>query len=35
MQERAQDIGARLQITSEPGAGTHIIVTWQAPEQAA
>ncbi|MFL7893136.1 MAG: two-component regulator propeller domain-containing protein [Anaerolineales bacterium] len=35
MQERAQDIGARLQVKSEPGAGTHILVSWQAPDRAA
>lgn len=28
MQERAQAIGAQLQIVSSPGAGTHITVTW-------
>lgn len=28
MQERAASIGAKLQIVSTPGAGTHITVTW-------
>lgn len=33
MQERAESIGAELQIVSKPGAGTHITVTWcEAPD---
>jgi two-component system nitrate/nitrite sensor histidine kinase NarX len=37
MRERAETIGAMLSIDSEPGAGTHIDVTWQplAPATAA
>lgn len=29
MQERAKEIGAELIISSEPGAGTHVQLTWQ------
>jgi signal transduction histidine kinase len=29
MHERAQEIGAALTITSEPGAGTRIVAVWQ------
>ena len=29
MRERAEDINARLEVASEPGAGTRIIVRWQ------
>jgi signal transduction histidine kinase len=33
MRERAEDIGARLDIESEPGGGTRIIVQWQESHQ--
>ena len=32
MRERADDIGARLQIDSEPGVGSRITLRWQAPD---
>jgi signal transduction histidine kinase len=33
MRERARDIGARIEIKSEPGAGTRILVSWQEASQ--
>lgn len=32
MRERAESVGARLQIDSRPGAGTRVVVTWTTPE---
>jgi PAS domain S-box-containing protein len=31
MHERAESIGADLRITSTPGSGTHVVMTWQQP----
>ncbi|RPI93348.1 MAG: sensor histidine kinase, partial [Chloroflexi bacterium] len=31
MQERAEGAGARMQVRSQVGAGTHVIVTWTGP----
>ena len=33
MRERAEDIGAQLEIESEPGAGTRITIHWQGSDQ--
>jgi len=33
MRERAEAIGARLTVTSQPGQGTQIIVSWQQPAE--
>jgi signal transduction histidine kinase len=33
MQERADAIGARLSVTSSPGAGTSVVLAWPTPER--
>ena len=35
MRERARAIGAELEITSERGSGTQVVVTWQTMKQGA
>jgi signal transduction histidine kinase len=34
MQERAEAVGAQIQIESEPGAGTQVSVLWLALDEA-
>jgi signal transduction histidine kinase len=29
MRERAEAIGASLEVNSQPGHGTHVVVNWQ------